>query len=73
MTTSMAPVRPVVPVLRSPGLTGTDHGIDHQVRPDGHTPAGRPLCGARINHSTWTVVAAYQTRNPCHVCAGATA
>ena len=72
MTTSMAPVRPVVPVLRSPG-TGSYGGTDHQVRPDGHTPAGRPLCGARINHSTWTVIAAYQTRNPCHVCAGATA
>jgi len=69
MTTSMAPVRPV---LRSPG-TGNYSSIDHQVRPDNHTAAGRPLCGARINHTTWTVVAAHQTRNPCHVCAGATA
>ena len=60
MTTSMHPVRPIVPVLRSPGHTSKDH----EVREDGTT-----TCGAPVDPDTWTVIAAYQTRNPCSSCA----
>jgi hypothetical protein len=57
----MTPVRPVVPVLRSPG----SRGADHEVRVD-----GQPCCGARVDPDTWVVVAKYQTRNPCGSCSG---
>jgi len=59
MTTSMAPITPVIPMLRAPGRAGADH----QVRVD-----GRPICGERINPETWVVIAADRARNRCVNC-----
>ena len=58
----MTPVVPVVPMLRAPGRTGTGN-TDHQVRAD-----NTPVCGARIDDDTWTVITAAQARHRCAKC-----
>ena len=63
MTTSMAPITPVIPMLRAPGRAGADH----QVRAHGNT-VGRPCCGTPVNPETWVVIPAHRARNRCVNC-----
>ena len=68
----MTPVAPVVPMLRAPGRAGTGN-TDHQVRPWGNSPVGRPCCGTPVDHDTWTVIPAHLARNRCVNCERETA
>lgn len=63
---------PVVPMLRSPGKSDRPP-TDHQVRPHGDSPTGRPWCGLRMDSSTWTVIPAHAAVNRCGICDKATA